>query len=297
MMIMKVIYLNCDNPNESAFWKFFIRVFNDWGLKKLIATHYKPDAANFSYQLDAIPEGNKISQINTKHVITPLPCNGDLRSDACIELLKEADIIVTNPPFSLFREYVTQLMEHGKKFLIIGNQNAITYKEFFPWIKDGKIWQGYAFNKTFDFIMPDSYELKGKAYVDKNGKKHGFVPGICWFTNLDIQKRHQPLNLHGNKYHDNESKYPTYANYDAIECSKVADIPGDYAGHIGVPITFLDKYCPDQFEIIGISIQTDYNIHKGCCHRYKQACHAKTHECRKYLYPQSSVSTLHPPPS
>lgn len=244
----KVVYLNCDNPEKSEFWKFFINVFDKWGLKKLIATYYNPNNINFSYKLEII-------KTNIKPVITPLHCDGDFRSAACIEILKKADIIVTNPPFSLFREYVAQLIKYEKKFLIIGNQNAITYKEFFPLIKNGKIWPGYTFNKTFEFIMPDDYEIKGKAFIDENNKKHGFVPGICWFTNLDIQKRHQPLDLKGNKYYGNEYKYPEYVNYDAIECGRIKDIPEDFYGHIGVPITFIDKYCPEQFEIIGTSRQ------------------------------------------
>ena len=256
----KTVYCNCDDPVTSEFWRFFVRVFQPWGLKKLIATHYEPDAQNFSYKLELEPGADGQVDMLAEPVKTPLPCNGDFRSAACIELLKEADIVVTNPPFSLFREYVAQLMEYGKKFLIIGNMNAITYKEFFPLLKDNLVWPGVTFNKTMEFIMPDGYRLRGKAYIDADGKKHGFVPGVCWFTNLDIQKRHQPLDLRGNYYHGNEAAYPRYDNYDAIEVSKTADIPSDYDGVMGVPISFFDKYCPEQFEILGV---TDRNAQYG----------------------------------
>ena len=242
----KVVYCNCDDPSISAFWKFFTMNFQDWGLKKLIATHYEKDEKNFSYKIEMKP-GDTWNEEPEK---IPLLCNGDFRSAACIELLKEADIVVTNPPFSLFREYVAQLMEYEKKFVIIGSVNAVTYKEFFPLLKNGKVWAGYHFNKTFEFIMPDTYELKGKAYVDEEGKKHGFVPGIAWYTNLDIKKRHEPLDLRGN-YYDPEVNLK-YDNYDAIEVSKTGNIPCDYDGVMGVPITFLDKYCPEQFEILGL---------------------------------------------
>lgn len=250
----KVVYCNCDDPEKSEFWKFFARVFKSWGLKKLIATYYKPNAENFIYKIESMPDDNGELTIDMEPAKTPLPCNGDFRSAACIELLKGADIVVTNPPFSLFREYVAQLMKYEKKFLIIGNINAITYKEFFPLLKDNKVWAGFNFNKTMEFIMPDSYALKGKAYVDEYGRKHGFVPGVCWYTNLDIKKRHQPLDLRGNRYYGNEMWYPRYDNYDAIECSRTSDIPGDYNGVIGVPITFLSAHCPEQFEILGLAM-------------------------------------------
>lgn len=256
----KTVYCNCDDPAESEFWKFFVRVFSSWGLKKLIATHYEPDEQNFSYKLEAEADADGNFNIHQEPVRTPLPCNGDFRSAACIELLKEADIVVTNPPFSLFREYVAQLMEYGKKFIIIGSVNAITYKEFFPLLMGNQVWGGFQFNKTMEFIMPDSYELKGKAYIDEQGRKHGFVPGVCWFTDLDIPKRHEPLDLRGNYYVGNEGKYPKYDNYDAIECSKVDDIPCDYDGVIGVPITFLNKYCPEQFEILGLSQKVGFGL-------------------------------------
>lgn len=240
----KTVYLNCDDPEESEFWKFFMRVFDAWGLKKLIATHYEPNEENFSYKLEAVPDENGEFHMDTKPVKIPLPCNGDFRSAACIELLKEADIVVTNPPFSLFREYIAQLMEYGKKFLIIGSMNAITYKEFFPLLKDNQVWIGYEHPKKF---------------MQRDGTLKAFG-NIMWYTNLDIQKRHLPLNLRGNKYHGNEDKYPTYDNYDAIECGKVCDIPEDYFEHIGVPITFMEKYCPEQFEILGLSQKVGFGL-------------------------------------
>lgn len=247
----KVVYCNCDDPEWSEFVKFFKRNFKAWGMKKLIATHYELDEKNYAYYLEYNEHQN--DGMDDEPVIVPLQCNGDFRSDACVKLLEEADIVVTNPPFSLFREYVAQLMEYNKKFLILGSVNAVTYKEIFPLIKENKLWAGFCFNKTMEFIMPDTYELKGKAYVDENGKKHGFVPGIAWYTNMDIKKRHDVLDLRGN-YYDAE-KYPTYVNYNAIEVSKVNDIPCDYDGLMGVPITFMDRYNPEQFEIVGYSLE------------------------------------------
>ena len=232
----KVVYCNCDDPAESEFWKFFQRNFTSWGLKRLIATHYETNEQNYSYMIEMKPG----DPWDKKPEEIPLPCNGDFRSAACIELLKQADIIVTNPPFSLFREYVAQLMEYGKKFLIIGNKNSITYKEFFPLLKDDFVWIGYS--------SPTEFMLPGGTTTKK-------VNGLCrWFTNLDIPKRHDPIDLRGN-YYDPE-RYPKYDNYNAINVGRVDDIPCDYDGVMGVPITFMDKYCPDQFEIIGLSIGT-----------------------------------------
>lgn len=228
----KVVYCNCDDPEWSEFVKFFKRNFRAWGLKKLIATHYEPDEKNYAYYLEYNEHQN--DGMDDEPVIVPLQCNGDFRSDACVKLLEEADIVVTNPPFSLFREYVAQLMEHDKKFLIIGSKNAITYKEFFPLLKENKVWVGCTNVK--EFFQPDG-----------SIKKFG---NIGWFTNLDIKKRHELLDLRGN-YYDAE-KYPTYDNYDAINVNKINDIPEDYDGIMGVPITFMDKYCPDQFEIVGL---------------------------------------------
>lgn len=262
----KVVYCNCDDPITSEFWQFFVRVFKPWGLKKLMATHYEPDAKNYSYSLEICEDTNGDGRIdlNDEPTMKPLPCNGDFRSAACIELLQEADIVVTNPPFSLFREYMGQLIEYNKKFLIIGNKNAITYKEIFPLIKDNKIWIGMTpMSEDMLFGVPDSYAREllktgkpGSSYKIVNGVVMGRAQAV-WFTNLDIPKRHEPLDLRGNYYHGNEEKYPHYDNYDAIEVSKTADIPIDYDGVMGVPITFLDKYCPEQFEIVGMCENMD----------------------------------------
>ena len=249
----KIVYCNCNDGEESEFWKFFIRVFQQWGLKKLIAVHYEPNKDNFSYKLEAIPIKNGQFVITKSFLL----CNGDFRSKACIELLKEADIVVTNPPFSLFREYVAQLMEYEKKFIIIGNLNCVTYKEIFPLIKSNKIWMGSTCFKggaTYFMGDPALYDLNkmsnSKHTYVKDGKLYWRVNGVRWFTNLDIKKRHVPIDLRGNYYKGHEDKYPKYDNYDAINVDKVADIPIDYDGVMGVPITFLDKYCPEQFEIV-----------------------------------------------
>ena len=223
----KVIFCNCDDPEESNFWKYFNLNFDKFKLKKLITTHYEKEKQ--SYMLEMYRDENGVhSGIKT------LKQNGDFRSPECIELLKEADIVITNPPFSLFREYVAQLMEYKKKFIIIGNKNAITYKEFFPLLKDNKVWIGYTSPK--EFKQPDG-----------TIKKFG---NIGWYTNLDISKRHEEIILYKNY---NSKDYPEYDNYDAINIDKIKDIPCDYDGAMGVPITFLDKYNPEQFEIIGIS--------------------------------------------
>lgn len=222
-----VVFCNCDDPDWSNFWKYFHLNFEFLGLKKLITTHY--DSSEPTYKMEY--EGGNDEDISVG-VVTPLQTNGDFRSPECIELLKEATIVVTNPPFSLFREYVAQLMEYDKKFIIIGNKNAITYKEFFPLLKDNKVWVAY--NNVHEFIQPNG-----------NVKKFG---NIGWYTNLDITKRHETLDLI-EKY--TPEKYPKYDNYDAIEVSKVVNIPYDYEGVMGVPISFMDKFNPEQFEIVG----------------------------------------------
>ena len=185
--------------------------------------------------------------------LVELEGNGDFRSEECLALLDEADVVVTNPPFSLFREYVATLMEHEKKFIIIGSQNAITYKEFFPLLKDDKVWLGSTAPK--EFIVPAEMKDRKNTYVREDGTLIAKFGNVCWFTNLDIKKRHEELIL-VKKYAGHEDEYPKYDNYDAIEVSKVANIPLDYDGVMGVPITFLDKYCPDQFEIIGLDRYT-----------------------------------------
>jgi hypothetical protein len=196
---------------------------------------------------------------HNKNSVTPLKGSGDFRSHECVEVLKEADIVVTNPPFSLFREYIDQLEENKKMFLIIGNTNAITYKETFALIKENKLRTGYTnFNVGMFFVVPDHW--KKFHHIDDNGKKIARVSTSCWFTNLEVKKHKEDLILY-KTYKGNEHEYPKYDNYDAIEVSQVANIPMDYAGHMGVPITFVDKYNPDQFEIIGFTHRNDpYNL-------------------------------------
>ena len=247
----KVVYCNCDDPESSEFWRFFVRNFRAYGLKKLVATHFEPDERNYSYSLEL--SGNDL-----KPTKRPLPCNGDFRSAACIELLQAADIVVTNPPFSLFREFVAQLVEYDKLFIIIGNLNAVTYKEFFPLIKENKVWMGVSIHSgDREFGVPDDYPLQAAGWrIDEAGRKYIRVKGVRWFTNLDIPQRHEFLDLRGNYYYGNEDQYPHYANFDAIDIAKTENIPSDYDGIMGVPVTFLDKYCPEQFNIIGCADYT-----------------------------------------
>ena len=309
----KVVLCNCDDPFESNFFKYFVLNFNRLGLKKLIATCYATSpilGSQLKYHIDnngqmTFSFGDEISDDGVKHpykaIITKvydktgdggvdmldvaelfksgenelieLSGDGDFRSLECIELLNEVDVVVTNPPFSLFREYVAQLISYDKKFIVIGNINAVKYADIFPLIQANKLWSGMGFNITMEFLMSDDYELKGKAYVDENGKKHGYVPGIAWFTNLDLKKRHDNLIL-VKRY--NPEEYPRFDNYNAIEVSKVKNIPCDYAGVMGVPITFLSDYNPEQFELLGVSsamvnddslnIKKDYSKYIG----YKQ---------------------------
>lgn len=249
----KVVYCNCDDPVSSEFWQFFVRNFKAYGLKKLMATHFEPDDKNYAFMLEITDDTNGDGRIDWKDspTITQIPCNGDFRSAYCIELLKQADIVVTNPPFSLFREYISQLIEYDKKFLIIGSQNNVTYKEVFPLLKDDKVWLGY-YSGDMAFKVPAYYEPRETRYwQDKDGQKWRSMGNICWFTNLDIPKRHEKIDLRGNYF--NEDDYPHYDNFDAIEVSKVDRIPCDYDGVMGVPITFWTKYNPEQFEIVGMS--------------------------------------------
>ena len=240
----KVVYCNCDDPIESEFTRYFARKFEDWGLKKLISTGYKESGHGVMYVYEGDKNGNLVPD-RSEWKITELQGNGDFKSEECVELLKQADIVVSNPPFSLFREYVAQLIEYGKEFLIIGNKNAITYKEIFPLIKENKLWLGISFPN--EFILP-------------NGEITKTVSGLCrWFTNLTHDKRNKPLDL-VQKY--DPRYYPKYENYDCIECSKVMDIPVNYDAVIAVPITFLDKYCPKQFRIVGIACGNSWANYK-----------------------------------
>lgn len=277
----KTVLCNCDDPFESNFFKYFAMNFNYLGLKKLIATCYRgspvlgeefeqpsmfemdgetPKRHPYKIEITEVIDANGDGAVDLtdvayllrskKNALTLLAGDGDFRSAECVEILKEADIVVTNPPFSLFREFVAQLVEYGKQFLIIGNVNAITYKEIFPLIKENKLWMGYSIHSgDREFRVPDDYPLEAAGCrVDSDGKKYIRVKGVRWYTNMDYIERHTDLEL----WRSYSSKsYPTFDNYRAIEVGATADIPEDYDGVMGVPITFLDKYNPDQFEILG----------------------------------------------
>lgn len=279
----KIVFCNCDDPYESNFFKYFVLNFQSLKLKKLIVTGFSISQIAFTQlQLFEVQgyenEENKVYKIEIselydmnwdwaidlsdikeiikygkgKNKLIPLEKDGDFRSEESIELLKQADIVVSNPPFSLFREYVAQLMEYEKHFLIIWNQNAITYKEIFPLIKGNKVWL-WCRNGAQSFKVPRTFN-KDNVIINKQGEKIAKFWNIVRYTNLEHKKRHEELILYKNY---NPSEYPKYDNYNAIEVSKVADIPCDYEGVMGVPITFLDKYNPDQFEIVG---RADVNI-------------------------------------
>jgi hypothetical protein len=281
----KVVFCNCDDPYESNFFKYFALMFNKLGLKKLVATCYNgspvsgnellldfgdtvddPKKIAYKVEISEVTDANGDGAINLadiqhlmqndKNVISILKGNGDFRSEECVELLKQADIVVTNPPFSLFREYLAQLVKYEKLFLIIGNQNAITYKEVFPLIKNNKLWLGLTMNSSNRwFQVPDSYE---KYHKIEDGKKYAFVAGVVWWTNLNHNRRNEPLMLYK---HYSPEEYPHYDNYDAINVNDVKDIPLDFNGVMGVPISFLHKYNPEQFEILGNEL--DLNIDRG----------------------------------
>ena len=292
----KIVLCNCDDPFESNFFKYFVLNFNYLGLKKLIATCYysspiiglqlycycdkngqmrytyddeisnntnpkRPYKAIVTSVHDTTGDGSvdmvDVAKlfISGENKLTELEGNGDFRSDECLKMLDEADIVVTNPPFSLFREYVATLLNHQKHFIIIGNVNAITYKEFFPLLKENKLWIGASIHSgDRAFYVPDDYPLNAAGCgIDENGRCYIRVKGVRWFTNLDLKQRHEEMIL-VKRYSLDE--YPKYDNYNAINIDKTADIPCDYAGIMGVPITFLDKYNPEQFEIIGLDRYT-----------------------------------------
>lgn len=249
----KVVLCNCDDPRESEFFKYFAENFERLGLKRLIATCYKSQNKDlFSYQdseraIWQVYEGDKNGNMIVEDEeigVHELKGDGDFRSPECVEILKTADIVVTNPPFSLFREYVAQLVKYDKKFLIIGNQNSIICKEIFPLFKEDKVWLGFGFKGNAAHFK-SRYEDVATASDHRKGMIR--VSGVMWYTNLDLPKRHEKLPLY-KKYTPEE--FPKYDNYDVIEVSKTVDIPYDYDGIMGVPITFMDKYNPDQFEII-----------------------------------------------
>ncbi len=286
----KVVFCNCDDPYESKFFAYFALNFNSLGLKKLIATCYdgspvmgnelvlfvdptngEPRKVAHKIVITEVDDYNGDGAVNLadvayllqndKNVLSVLEGDtspdahgkmygpGDFRSQECISLLQEADIVCTNPPFSLFREYVAQLMKYEKKFLIIGGQNALKYKEIFPLLMKNQIWLGHKMG-DMSFQVPDYYEVRETRYwQDENGQKWRSLGNICWYTNLDHKKRHERIDL---CKHYHPDTYPNYDNFDAINIDKVADIPNDYDGLMGVPITFMDKYNPDQFEILGV---------------------------------------------
>ena len=260
----KVVFCNCDDPRTSNFFNYFAYNFEKLGLKKLITICYKNQENDLFFQEEEEEEaekavfleytgdknGNKIPDAE-EIGLTPLKGDGDFRSKESIDLLKQADIVVTNPPFSLFREYVEQLVKYDKKFLIIGNINAITYKEIFKLIKENKAWLGVNMGRGISgFIVPKHYELYGtETRIDEFGNRIISPNNCLWLTNLDTFKRHEDIIL-TKKYYGNEIEYPTFDNYDAINVNKTQDIPLDYYGVMGVPITFLHKYNPEQFELI-----------------------------------------------
>ena len=275
----KVVFCNCDDPYESYFFKYFAMQFNTLGLKKLIATCYagspiadtqlslfdheppedKTTRAPHKIEIVEVDDYNADGAIdladveyllrNKKNVLTRLKGDGDFRSEECIELLKQADVVITNPPFSLFREYIAQLMEHKKEFLIIGSMNAITYKEIFKLIQENKLWLGYGFanGNAFFRVMPDNTAFADGVYNPETGTVK--FRNVHWFTNLDTTKRHEVFRLYKTY---NAVEYPKYDNYDAIEVSRLMEIPEDYDGVMGVPLTFLDRHNPNQYEILGL---------------------------------------------
>jgi hypothetical protein len=260
----KTVLCNCDDPRVSNFFKYFINNFEKLELKKVISTCYQNDKPDLFSQNKAshgiyfeysgeqkkqkLPDPAKIKPRELKE-------DGDFRSEECVNLLKQADIIVTNPPFSLFREYVEQLMEHKKKFLIIGNHNAITYKEIFSLLKANAIWLGYS--HPVAFMVPDHYEMRAvRSWRGDDGTNWRSLGNACWFTNLDIEKRHEELPIYTNY---DKKLFPAYDNYDAVEVSRYKEIPKDYDGVMGVPLSFLEKHNPEQFDIVG----SDYEVKQG----------------------------------
>lgn len=265
----KIVYCNCDDPRVSNFFQYFSYNFEALGLKKLITTCYKnQDAELFSQneseqaiylEYEGDKNGNQVPDIS-EIGIRSLSGDGDFRSAECIELLKQADIVVTNPPFSLFREYVAQLIKYEKKFIIIGNLNAVTYKDIFKLVKENKLWFGKSIHSgDREFRVPNDYPLNAAgSRTDDDGNKYIRVKGVRWYTNLDYLERHEDLLLF-KEYTPEE--YPTYDNYDAINVDVTKHIPKDYKGAMGVPITFMDKYNPEQFEILGFTHRNDpYNL-------------------------------------
>lgn len=298
----RVVLCNCDDPYESNFFKYFALNFNALGLKKLIATCYDgspmagtdfllfrledqttgPKKVAYKVEITEVVDTNGDGAINLadvryllqndKNALVMLQGTGDFRSEECVALLQEADIVVTNPPFSLFREYMAQLMKYNKKFIILGNMNALKYKEIFPYIIENKLWIGYGFNLSMVFkTMYENTLEANRKFVRSKGynpdENYVKTPAIAWYTNLEISKRHEELILYK---HYTPEEYPKYDNYDAINVDKVTDIPCDYDGIMGVPITFVDKYNPEQFEIIGVAnhgMDSQYDLFSPILHQ------------------------------
>ena len=282
----KVVYCNCDDPRVSNFFHYFSYNFEALGLKKLITTCYKSQNMDLFSQNDSEQaicleyegdkNGNNIPDLQEIGV-KPLEGDGDFRSSECVGLLKQADVVVTNPPFSLFSEYVAQLIEFDKKFIIIGHQNSITYKEIFPHIKNNNLWLGYGFKRNMAHFINKHYV----DYATDSDHKKGMirVSGVQWFTNLDIKKRHEEIILYKSY---NSQDYPKYDNYKAIEVSKTKDIPMDYHGAMGVPITFMNKYNPEQFEIIGATESEGRGFSNGLWDESSQVPQPLINEKRAY---------------
>ena len=281
----KVVYCNCDDPYVSAFFEYFAKNFEFLGIKKLITTCYK------SQRLDQYSHNDSAKAIKLEYTggianslptpddigVTKLQGDGDFRSPECIEILKEADIVVTNPPFSLFREYVSQLVSFNKKFIIIGHQNAITYKEVFPLIKKRKMWLGHGFQGNATHFYAPHYEDTATATNHREGMIR--VSGVVWYTNIDHSKRHDEMIL-VKRYSGNEVAYPYYDNYDAIEVSETQNIPMDYEGVMGVPITFLTKFNPNQFELLG----SNRGVNQDPNGVYGRSCYLNGREKFKRLF-------------
>lgn len=242
----KIVYLNCDNPERSKFWEYFSLKFNPLGLKKLIATEYIEGGRGFAYIYEGTDNPQGIPQLGDIKTIQ-LEGDGDFRSEECVEYLKESDVVVTNPPFSLFRELIAQLIKYEKQFLLVGNNNAITYKDVFSLIKEEKVWLGTTYNKSFEFVLGD--KCKRWSRVDKDGNKYGVVNGVSWFTNIENKNRNEKL-FTSRKYYNGGTFYPKYENFDAIEVNRVGNIPNDYYGLMGVPITYLGRHNPNNFKLI-----------------------------------------------
>lgn len=285
----KTVLCNCDDPFESNFAKFFLRNFNYLKLKRLICTSYagssmtgtqlslfddynEPVSSQHGYVLDitnvpmsngrGVSDADITTLLHQKGMVKRLKGNGNYASDECLNYLKQSDIVVTNPPFSKFRSYLATLIEYDKKFLIIGNVNAVTYKEVFPLIQNNQLWLGASIHSgDREFRVPDDYPLKASGTrVDDEGHKYIRVKGVRWFTNLDYSQHHEDLVLYKHYLAD---EYPKYDNYDAINISKTAEIPLDYSGVMGVPITFLDKYSPNQFTILGCTESEGNGLSNG----------------------------------